>query len=448
MGLGLHGGGTAAAKFFYSLGSKITITDLKTRRELAPSLKALARLKGVTYHLGRHERIDFRSTDYIIRNPGVPDNSSFLEIARRYHIAILSDVEIFFRCSRAPIIAVTGTKGKSTTTALIAKLLSHAGKHVWIGGNIRTSVLSFLPRVRPNHIAVLELSSFQLDLLAESQISPHIAVITNIFPDHLNRYPSFQAYIESKMQIFRFQKPDDMLFLNGRDARLRKIARRSPGKVIFFDPTATTNTFSLKDRQDFPSYILPNIAAAIAVAKFFKVPRAKIQAALKTFHNMPGRMELIGKTHGVQFINDTTATNPTAALSAVIATKHYISGKNLHCIVGGSDKGLSVDAFAHALVENAASIILLPGSATKRIVANMQKQLAHIPMRERGVSPAPKIFFVKSMREAVRVATSSAQPGDAVLLSPGAASFGLFQHEFDRGEQFVEAVHRMRPKRG
>src|SRR3989344_7855397 len=208
MGLGLHGGGAGAAAFFARAGARVTVTDLKSRRELLPSVRELAQFRGITYHLGEHRPEDFRDTDYVVKNPGVRDDSRFLKIARTAGAAVLSDTEVFFRACPAPIIGITGTKGKSTTTWLIGaflkggekiKSIKKIKKRIWVGGNIRTSMLEFLPRVRREDTVVLELSSFQLDALHSSRMSPRgrasgfsprIAVITNIFPDHLNRYPS------------------------------------------------------------------------------------------------------------------------------------------------------------------------------------------------------------------------------------------------------------------
>ena len=439
MGLGLHGGGVGAAAFFARLGSRVTITDLKSRRELAPSVAKLRRFRNITYHLDGHRPKDFRAADYIIKGPGVPETSPFLKIAKRASVPVLSDVEIFFRTCPAPIIGITGTKGKSTATWLLGKFLKQGlrrphrrasslrGRRIWVGGNIRKSVLDFLPRVNRGDLAVLELSSFQLDSLKSSRLSPHIALITNVFPDHLNRYPSMASYIASKATIFKFQVRDDVLFINGQDPLLRRIARRAPGRVIRFDPGRTTRPFKSALPKGLPDYHLPNIAAAVAVAKHFGVGETAIRHVLKRFRGMPGRMELVAKVHGILFINDTTATNPTAAEQAVIAAKRRIGRRSLHVIAGGYDKGLPVGEFVEALSRHAATVVFLPGKASERMWAEVKGERV-------------KVLAAKTMRGAVGAAYRQAGPGDVVLLSPGAASFGLFRHEFDRGEQFVKAV--------
>lgn len=442
-GLGLHGGGVGTTKFFVKLGSRVIVTDLKNGRELAPSLAKLRRHQGITYHLGGHRAGDFRVADYVIKGPGVPENSRFLKIARQANIPILSDVEIFFLACPAPVIGITGTKGKSTTTWLLGQFLRKGlRRRVWVGGNIRRSVLEFLPRVKKQDLIVLELSSFQLDSLKHSRKSPHIALIMNIFPDHLNRYASMAAYTASKAGIFKFQKPGDRLFINARDPVLRRIAARAKSKVIRFDP----RRILLPYRESIPFHVqdfhLPNIAAAVAVARHLGAGEVVIKKVLRGFPGMPDRMELVRKLDGVSFINDTTATNPEAARRAVVATKRRIGKHGLHVIAGGYDKGLPVKDFMRALRQHAASVIFLPGTATEKMKARVPPLLQ---LRRAGKSQKSKVRVLDadSMRGAVRRAYRSVKRGDVVLLSPGAASFGLFKHEFDRGEQFTRAVKRL-----
>jgi len=449
MGLGLHGGGAGAAAFFARAGARVTVTDLKSRRELLPSVRELAQFRGITYHLGEHRPEDFRDTDYVVKNPGVRDDSRFLKIARTAGAAVLSDTEVFFRACPAPIIGITGTKGKSTTTWLIGAFLKQEAKNkkqetrVWVGGNIRTSMLEFLPRVRQQDRVVLELSSFQLDALRRSRMSPHIAVITNIFPDHLNRYASTRAYAASKAGIFRFQKSGDYLFVNRGDVGLRRLARRAPGHVVFVDAERTLRPFRSVIRSSVPAFHLPNITLAVAVAKRCGVEDDTIRVVLRRFRGIPGRMETVRTIRGVRYINDTTATNPTAATAAVRAVKPEIEKGRLIVLAGGFDKGLPVREFSRALARDAATVIFLPGTATARMKSEITRHVSRITNHAlRGAGP--EIFHARSMREAVRIAHQNAKRGNMVLLSPGAASFGLFQHEFDRGDQFVREVRRLR----
>jgi UDP-N-acetylmuramoylalanine--D-glutamate ligase len=444
MGLGLHGGGAGSAAFFARLGSRVIVTVLKSRGELAPSVAKLKRFQNITYHLGGHWPADFTTADFVINGPGVPENSKFLKVAKRAGVPILSDVEIFFLTCPAPIIGITGTKGKSTTTWLLGEFLERGlerraatgeprRRRVWVGGNIRKSMLAFLPRVRANDLVVLELSSFQLDSLKRQRRSPHVALITSIFPDHLNRYPSMNTYAASKAAIFRFQKSSDVLFIPSGDRRLDRLAKSAPGRVIQVRP-ASLRRLQNALRHPPPSHHLPNIALAVAAARYLGVGESVIRRVLGRFRGMPGRMELVRRVGGVAFINDTTATNPRAAKEAVIVTKRRIGAHGLHVIAGGYDKGLPVREFTNALTRQAASVVWLPGTATR----NMKSEIR--------TSRALPMFDAKRMSEAVRVAYRNARSGDVVLLSPGAASFGLFRHEFDRGEQFVHAAKALRER--
>ncbi|RJQ37608.1 UDP-N-acetylmuramoyl-L-alanine--D-glutamate ligase [Candidatus Parcubacteria bacterium] len=433
LGLGLHGGGVGAAAFFAARGARVMVTDLKSKKELAPSLKKLKRFKNIAYHLGGHRMADLRNTDLIIQNPGVPERSLYLLAARRKKIPILSDVEVFFRLCPAEIIGITGTKGKTTTTSLVGAFLkAEGGRRVWVGGNIRTSVLELLPKIRRGNIAVLELSSFQLDALARSHMSPRTAVITNIFPDHLNRYATMGAYVRSKAQIFKFQGSRGALFIPAEDKRLRHLSRQAPGRVVRVPLERTLAPVRAAIPHSVPGFHWIDIALAVAVAQHFGAGDRAIRSVLKNFHGVPGRMEAVRVHRGVRWINDTTATNPGAAAFAVAETKSALGEGSLHVIAGGYDKGLPIREFCRALRTQAASAIFLPGTATERMI------------RELKAPKSLSIMRARTMAEAVRVAARIAKAGDAVLLSPGAASFGLFQHEFDRGDQFTQAVKGLR----
>lgn len=431
MGLGLHGGGAGTARFFAKAGARVVITDLKTKRGLALSLAELRKFKKIIYHLGGHRASDFKKAGLVIKNPGVPENSKFVKIAERAGVSVLSDVEIFFNLCPAKIIGVTGTKGKSTAAWLIGRFLKAAGRRVLVGGNIRKSVLDLVGAAKKSDWVILELSSFQLDSLARSRLSPEIAVITNVFSDHLNRYPSLRAYADSKTNIFKYQNSSDWLFFNAEDKLTKKLARKAPSKVLLFNVSKIIKPFIKFVSSALPGYQHPNIAAAIAVAKRIGVGDKAIGKTLRQFTGLKGRMEIVGKVRGIEFINDTTATNPQASREAVIFTKKRIGRGSLHVIAGGSDKNLPLASFVAALKKHAATLVLLPGKAAG-------KMKLKIGSRARN---RPKVIEVKSMREAVRAAVHTAKKGDAVLLSPGAASFGLFQHEFDRGEKFVREMN-------
>lgn len=421
MGLGLHGGGIGAAKFFVRQGAKVLVTDLKTRQELTPSLKKLRGLP-ITYTLGRHRKEDFTNTDLVIQNPGVPRDSRYLKIARRHKIPIETDIGIFFELVPPQnIIGITGTRGKSTTAALTAAILREKFPKTVLAGNIRASVFENLSSIKPRIPVVLELSSWQLEGLTHHKKSPHVAVITNILRDHLNRYPSFRNYVEAKKHLVRWQKPGDTAVLNKDDRLVRPFARGLHSRVVWISNRAVPKRYRAAFRLA-GEHNLKNLAAALAVAKIYRVPDKKIIQALKNFRGLEGRIELVTKKRGVTFYNDTTATSPDATIAAL---KSFPNVSQIILITGGTDKKLDFRPLARFLEKTPVkAMVLLPGTATKKL----QKAL--------GINDKS----VKSMGEATRTAWSLAKTGDVVLLSPGAASFGLFQNEFDRGEKFVKAV--------
>lgn len=449
MGLGLHGGGAGAASFFARLGARVTVTDLKTKKDLAPSLAALKKLKNISYVLGRHRAEDIVSADFIIKNPGVPDDSPWLKIAMAHRIPVLSDIEIFFRFSPASIIGITGTKGKSTTAQLLAEFLKASfarrsspmgeRRRVWLAGNIRKSALEILPKIHRGDIVVLELSSFQLDSLVGSKMSPHIAIVTNIFPDHLNRYRNFRHYVNSKAAIFRFQKKGDYLFLPKGNKFLKKLSNKARSQRIFVDAVKTLRPWQALTAARFYPHMASSLALAVAVGRRFGVNASAVRKSLKNFQPLSGRLETVRNIRGVTFVNDTTATNPGAAEAALRALGRPAPGlalggrtKEIILIAGGSDKKLPVKDFAKAIARYTKAVVFLPGKATNKI---------HLQLTTHNLQLL--IYKAKTMREAVEKAYTLAKRGDTVLLSPGAASFGLFQHEFDRGEQFIRAVKKL-----
>lgn len=440
MGLGLHGGGVGAAKFFARQGARVLVTDLKTKAELKESLRKLKGLP-ITYWLGGHRENDFCSADLVIQNPAVRDDSPYLAAARKAGVAIDTDVGVFFElCPTKEIIGVTGTKGKSTTATLIARMLKEGitaglprppklrrskgglamtGKRdVILAGNIRTSVLEVLPRIRSNDVVVLELSSWQLEGLARHKKSPLIAVITSIFPDHLNRYRSMTEYAEAKKLIFRFQRKTDHLFIPTNDPLLRNVAAEAPSQVHPIASGAKTRVLSFP--LSAPHY-RPSVALAEAVAKFYGVGERSRQKTLAGFKGLEGRLEIITKREGVTFVNDTTATTPGAAIAALKS----FPKKKIILIAGGEDKDLEFREFAHAINRYAKTAVFLPGTATGKILKNRLS----VPT-----------FMASAMSRAVTLARAAARRGDTILLSPGAASFNLFKHEFDRGRAFKQTI--------
>jgi len=440
MGLGLHGGGVGAAKFFCKQGAHVLITDLKPKQELQKSLLKLKRLQ-ITYVLGRHREEDFRGADLVIKNPDVPRESHYLAVARKHGVLITTDIEIVFERSKAQIIGVTGTKGKSTVATLIYQLLKKKYPRIYLAGNIGGSPLENLHRFSEKSKVVLELSSFELE---EMKQSPAIAVVTTLLPDHLNRYKNFQDYCDAKKPIFQYQRKSDILVLNYDDPRVRKFASTARARVYFYSTKKSDGKqfacFIKKERIFFDAkkhpicsisfregtHTLSNIIAAVSVAKLLRVPSLSIKKTLLTFKGLPHRQEYLQRKAGVQYVNDTTATMPDATIVALRTMKEKFPKGRLILIAGGQDKKLQYKKMAQEIRKTVNHLILLPGNASKKIKQEVAKTVS--------------LSFARSMELAVGKAAQSAKKGDVVLLSPGAASFNLFQNEFDRGEQFAKAV--------
>lgn len=478
MGLGLVGGGVGVVKWLAKQGAKIIVTDLKTKKELAPSLKKLKNLQSqIKYILGRHRKIDFQKADLIIKNPGVANDSPYLKIAQSHKVPIETDMSLFFKYWTNQIVGVTGTKGKSTTTSLIYEILKSAGLPVKVAGNIGQTPLKFLTSKQDkNEIMILELSSFQLENLKNS---PSIAVITNIYHDHLNRYKKMRKYIAAKSIIFKYQKSEDFVILNYDNPILRKMEKKIRSQIIWFSrkdiPLIRTNSrlvvFSKKNKIFLKTkrqkkeicsleniklvgqHNLENILAAVAVACLYKIKPKIIQTVLRSFKGITNRLELVRTVNGVKYYNDTAATMPEATIAALTSLaslkiqnlhrkrirswRRKSNIKNIILIAGGSDKKLKFNNLIKVIRQTCKSVILLPGTATEKLKLELANNL-----HDRKFQHLIKgqLLTVKNMKEAVRQAESLAEKGDIVLLSPACASFGLFKNEFDRGQQFKKWV--------
>ncbi len=460
MGIGLHGGGVGIIKFLAAQGAKVLATDSRSANELKESLEILKGLP-VEYVLGRHRLKDFTETDMVIKNPAVREDSEFLKAASDKNVTIESDIGIFLELCPAPIIGVTGTKGKSTTAALLAQILGSHFPQVILAGNIRSSVLEKLPEITKDTVVVLELSSWQLADAQNHKKSPYVAVITNILADHLNRYATFQDYIEDKKLIFKFQKDKDYLFLNYMSPILKEISHEVISRIYFYSAdgesllkddlpqlnqkarlgayrkgrkiyygAAKEEICSLRDIKLIGEHNLSNVLAAISVADLYNVPREKIKMILRQFKGLEGRLQMVNRIAGIRYINDTTATTPDAAMAALEAVTEQMKMENkkggIVLIAGGADKNIDFKELGKAIIQKCKTVILLEGTATGKLEKEIE---GRIPIKK-----------TDSMKKAVLLAAKAAEAGDIVLLSPGCASFGLFRHEFERGKFFNEAV--------
>lgn len=460
MGLGVHGGGLGVTRFLVEQGADVTVTDMRSAEQLAATLAQLDGLP-VRYVLGEHRDEDFRSAEIVVRNPGVPRESRFLQIARSAGAAIEMEMTLFFRLCPGPIIGITGTKGKTTTTLLTGAMLREQFPDTVIAGNLRVSALEQLPKITPETPVVLELSSWQLEGLGAAHLSPQYACFLNLSPDHLDRYGSMEDYAEAKAQIFLHQQPDNVVVLSASDPTVRRMADRATSRIVWFsgdgsidqraaggaaywqngalrwqadradDRQAAAETICTSDDvQLIGDHNRANIAAAAALAKSFGVSNEDIRRAIRGFTGVPDRMEPVREIDGVRYINDTTATAPAAAIAAL----RSLDSPTI-VIAGGADKQLEFDAFADVLRERAKAIVLLSGTATPKLqVAMMQS------VRRSGEQSPPLLGPFDRFDAAIQAAHDLAVPGDVILLSPGCASFGMFRNEFDRGEQFRQIV--------
>jgi UDP-N-acetylmuramoylalanine--D-glutamate ligase len=449
MGLGVHGGGLGVARFLASQGASVTVTDLRNAEQLHDSIAALADLP-ISYVLGQHRDTDFANADLVVRNPGVPRESRYLQIAQAAGAQIEMEMTLFFRLCQGPILGITGTKGKTTTTMLTGAMLREQFPHTVVAGNLRVSALEQLPRITPTTPVVLELSSFVLEGLGEAGLCPAYACVTNLSPDHLDRYGSLASYAEAKEQIFCHQTPEQVVVLNGDDPLVRQMAAHAPGQIIWFGEQLPTLP-AVQCRADgiwlvtaAGSQLLVaganiqlagrhnwwNVAAAAALAQAFGVEVEKLQRAVQTFSGVEHRQEFVREWRGVRYINDTAATAPEAAIAAL-----HSFDRPIILIAGGADKNLPFDDLAAAMLAHSKAIVLLNGSATAKL------QTALAAQQRQGSPPISGPF--EQFADAIYHASQLAEPGEIVLLSPGCASFGMFRNEFHRGEEFRRIVHEL-----
>lgn len=412
MGLGIYeeGSGISGALYFANEGANVLITDLRPESILEDQISKLKKFKNVKYVLGEHREADFEEADYIFKNPGVPKNSPYLEIANKNKIPIINDWTIYFEeRPKNLLVGITGTKGKSTVTTLTYEILKNAKKDAVLCGNIGSSPLSLLDKINDDTIVVAELSSWLLQEFKTIRKSPQISVVTNLKSDHLDKYKSLDEYHRDKENIFKFQNKDDYLIINKDDRKLRKVSKKAKSKII---PVSGGDSNAI----------------SVEISNLLKVPKSVAKKTIKNFKGARGRLELVLEKDGTKYYNDTTATMPDATEYALNSLKPS-KGKAV-LIAGGSDKELDYRSFAKTVNKKAGALILFPGTATSKILEEIGKL--------KGDHLIP--FMANNMKEAVAKAKSLAFPSDIILLSPGAASFGMFKNEFDRGTQFLKEI--------
>jgi UDP-N-acetylmuramoylalanine--D-glutamate ligase len=432
-------------RFAANAGARVVVTDKATQEQLRDSIGQVSDLANIEFHLGRHDADDFATADMIVANPAVPPNNEFLQIARRHGRTVTSQIGLFFQSCPAPIIGITGANGKSTTTTLTAHLLDKARpqasqdayEKVWLSGNIGDRpLLTILDQITPRDLVVLEISSFQVEQLMEVRKVPKVSLLTNLTPNHLDRYGTFEAYCAAKEGLFKFQtldpaKPAISIF-NAED----EVARTWLGKYQG-QRGRTCLQFSADDvsAELQAVYALPgranlsNLAAARAIAKCFGATDRSIRDCLSQFKALPHRLELVGDNSGVRWYNDSKATTPEGTMVALAA---FECPKIL--IAGGYDKHTPFDELGRKIVSAANTVILI--GQTARQIADAIEAASENGRRV-------DVQFAGSLDEAVEFANRLAVPGDVVLLSPACASYDMFENYQQRGRLFADLVQRL-----
>lgn len=447
--VGLGRSGQSAARFLSDQGAKVTVSDSRGKSELSEALKALADLK-IEYELGKHAPKTFTSNELIVLSPGVPSNIEALAEARAAGIPIVNDIELAFPYIKAPIIAVTGTNGKTTTTALISEMLKNDGKKVFTGGNIGVPVLNLLLENQQPDVVVLELSSFQLESV--STFSPNVAVFTNLEPDHLDRYPAgVETYYNAKRRLIAKADKEMTLVTNLDNDKAAQLCEGFPGKIVCFtkrDPMTMNGNIAEKFSGCYlkrPKMILKtngseetfdlmfcrlpgdhnkeNIMAAAAAARAVGCTKVGIQKTIETFRGVSHRLEQVRKKDGVSFYNDSKATNVSAALRSLSSFNARVI-----LIAGGRDKDQDFSPLVELVRKRVKNLILI-GEAKEKM--------------NRVIGDFSETFLVGTFEEAVLLAYQKSRTGDVILLSPACASYDMFKSYEERGDYFKKLVSQL-----
>jgi UDP-N-acetylmuramoylalanine--D-glutamate ligase len=419
-GLGHFGGQVAAARWLVEQGARVLVTDQAPAEKLADSVAQLSGLE-LDFHLGGHREEDFTQADLIVASPAIPIGNRYLAAARNAGVPVTTEIRLFVERCPATIVGVTGTKGKSTTTALLGEMLKNRFT-TWVGGNIGRSLLPELGKIDKTDIVVLELSSYMLEHLGAMQWSPHISVVTMIAADHLEWHGGLPGYIDAKANIVRFQRSDDVAVLNEENPAAMALAHLTKGRVV---------AFGLKDRRPF-ELVLPgrhnqlNAQAAYAAADALGLTWDDAQQAVRNYAGLAHRLELVHKSQGVHYYNDSIATIPEAAIAAL----ESFPSKRVIQIVGGYDHRLPITAMCNALVERAKAVLCI--GDTGNAIADVLSESTH--------ATGAAVYRCGDLQTAVQMAKQIATAEDIVLLSTGYKSYDQFANFEKRGEAFATLV--------
>jgi UDP-N-acetylmuramoylalanine--D-glutamate ligase len=440
--VGLGKSGVASALFLKARGARVTVSDAKPQDEFKNEIPVLLD-QGIAVETGGHGERTFRGQDLIVVSPGVPVDAPLLAQARALGEKVIGEIELAAEFFPGTIVAITGSNGKTTTTTLAGEILAAGGLSTVVGGNIGTPAISLVERASAETIAILEVSSFQLETI--QKFRPRIAVVLNVTPDHLDRHRTFAAYTDAKARIFENQRADDFAVLNADDPTCVGMATRTKaqvfwfsrnkevkqgaqvrdGQILFRDSKRQREIMLLSEIPLKGAHNVENVLAAVSVGSLSGVEPERIRKAVAGFKAVEHRLEFVATIGGVEYYNDSKATNVDATIKALESFP-----ANIHLILGGKDKGSDYSVLNDLLRQRVKRVYTI-GAAAAKI--------------ESQIKGATEIVHAETLENAIKRAADSAQPGDIVLLAPACASFDQFRNYEHRGEVFKEVVKALAP---
>src|SRR5580658_479119 len=440
--VGLGKSGVASALFLKSRGARVTVSDSKPETELRDEILLLLE-HGIPVETGGHGARTFRGQDLLVVSPGVPIDAPPLVQARHLGGPPIGEIELAAQFLAGPVVAITGANGKTTTTSLAGDIIAAGKFPTLVGGNIGTPAISFVDQAEPSTWTVLEVSSFQLETIVEFR--PRIAVILNITPDHLDRHKTFDNYVNAKARIFENQKQDDFTVLNADDPTTAGLSDRTRAQLFWFSRKKEVERGAFvrgahiyfrdghNERDILPlgevalkgGHNLENVLAGVSIGMLVGCQPEQVREAVRNFKAVEHRLEFVARVEGVDYYNDSKATNVDATIKALEAFPAGDS-PHLHLILGGKDKGSDYSVLKELLRERVKRVYTI-GAAAAKIAAQIQG--------------AAEIDHAETLENAVRRASGAAAPGDVVVLAPACASFDQFQSYEHRGRVFKEIVH-------
>jgi len=446
--VGFGRSGVAVARYMCKQGAKVTVTDMKQKSELSESVNTCGDCK-IEYEFGRHSSKTFTTAELIVVSPGVPLNIKPLEEAKEAKVPITNEIELAASALKEPLIAVTGTNGKTTTTTLIGEMFKADGKNAYVGGNIGKPLLDYFTDNHKCDVVIAELSSFQLELT--QRLIPAVAVFTNLEEDHLDRYPDMESYVIAKKRLLTACDKNSYVVLNHDSRVIANFSNDNPGKLIWFTKknpitvggdfseqflgvyysanpnrqiiskmTGKDEVYDLSQFRLFGEHNRENLMAAICAARAVGVSPKAIQTVINTFKGVPHRLEFVRKKDGVFFFNDSKGTNVMSVQRSLASFNNPII-----LIAGGKDKGMDFAPLAD-LVKEKCKILILLGEAKEKI--------------NRAIGDFAETYLVGTFEEAILLAYQKSRSGDIILLSPGCASYDMFRNYEERGDYFKKLV--------